>query len=142
MNTVNVYEWPVAINALPRRVGQFDYDEATVWRENSAGRGESVILTDEGRWVLERWTDDSIPGGESEFEYIDAEFARAWLTRNGYWTDDLIPRGPGRPEIGKATTIRLGDELTAAADERATAEGVSRAELVRYAFQKGWLQDG
>jgi hypothetical protein len=42
-------------------------------------------------------------------------------------------RGPGRPPIGPATPIRLGAELTEAADARAAVEGVKRAELVRRA---------
>jgi hypothetical protein len=153
MNRVNVYDWPVYLNAIPRRVGHFDYDQATVWSDRDPftgngsggpGKGEAVVLTADGRWVLERWSD--YQGSASEFEYIAAEDAREWLLRNG--EDDAVAehfgpiepeRGPGRPPIDpapgptKSTPVRLGAELTAAADERAAAEGVSRAELIRRA---------
>lgn len=42
----------------------------------------------------------------------------------------MTARG-GRPEIGTPINIRLGDDLLAAVDARAAAEGVSRAAMIR-----------
>lgn len=38
---------------------------------------------------------------------------------------------PGRPEIGQPINVRLGDELLAAVDAKATRQGISRAECIR-----------
>lgn len=40
-------------------------------------------------------------------------------------------RGPGRPEIGPATRVRLPEEMTARLDEIAGQRGVSRAAVIR-----------
>lgn len=44
--------------------------------------------------------------------------------------------GPGRPEVGPAFTVRLPADLTARLDERAKADGASRAEMIRQAVTR------
>lgn len=44
-------------------------------------------------------------------------------------------RGPGRPEVGPATNIRLGEDLTAKVDA-AREDGESRAAAIRRLLEK------
>lgn len=61
--------------------------------------------------------------------YTAEEFATACMMSHG--EIEALKRGPGRPEIGPAIQVRLPEDLLAAVDARADAEGVSRAEMVR-----------
>jgi hypothetical protein len=99
------------------------------------GRGQAVYRTAQGRWVLEHWT--SWQGEHDRAEYIDAEAAKTWLLENDF--DDAVKehfgeiedeRGPGRPEVGPATQVRLGEDLTARVDAARHA-GESRAAAIR-----------
>lgn len=105
---------------------------------HGTGRGEAIVRTAGGRWVLETWT--RWQDEENDHRFVDDATAKDWLLRNEY--DDAVEEffgeleeetGPGRPEIGPAFTVRLPADLTAQLDERAKADGASRAELIRQA---------
>lgn len=49
---------------------------------------------------------------------------------------------PGRPRIGPQVKIAIGDELLAAIDEAAAADGVSRAEWIRRACMQSLPSPG
>jgi hypothetical protein len=131
------------------RVGHFDWDKkAGRWSDgdrngygngsSGTGRGQAIILTSGGKWVMEHWTRW---GGEADrFEYITADAAREWLLRNNEDAAVAEHFGPiaeeedkrtGRPAIGDAINIRLGDDLLAMVDEYARQRSVSRAEAIR-----------
>lgn len=131
-------------------VGWFDrdraehFDEPTRWDGNNhrgviSGLqigGESLYRTAGGRWV--RYYDASSEfNGPEYYEFITEEQARTWLLRAD--EDDAVERffgelpdekGPGRPEVGPATNVRLGEELTAKIDG-ARQDGESRAAAIR-----------
>ncbi len=44
---------------------------------------------------------------------------------------------PGRPEVGQPINVRLGDDLLARVDARASTDGVSRAEIIRRLVSAG-----
>jgi hypothetical protein len=131
--------------------GWFNYAQAARWSDadyngdgsGGAGRGEAVMLTAGGKWVLERWT--RWQGERDTYEYISDETARDWLLRNG--EDAAVrehfaelaeeeDRRPGRPGIGGAVHVRLG-ELVGRVDAYAAANGLSRAEAVRKLVEAG-----
>ncbi|WP_289007868.1 CopG family transcriptional regulator [uncultured Thermomonospora sp.] len=100
-----------------------------------ANRWQTLYRTAGGRWVLE--TSSAWQHEETTYQFITDEQARQWLLVNG--SDDVVEeyfgeieeeRGPGRPEIGPVTTIRLGEELTARVDA-ARRDGESRAAAIR-----------
>jgi len=94
--------------------------------------------TAKGRWVLHRWS--QWQGSEPTYEFITDEAAKQWLTINnddaviakyfGDLEDESGPAPIGRPEIGPAVNIRLGN-LLPVVDQRAADEGVTRAEMIR-----------
>lgn len=123
--------------------GWFDPQRAERWSDvdhngngsGGTGRGQAICRTAQGRWVLEHWT--SWQGEQDRCEFIDAEAAKTWLLENDF--DEAVKqhfgeiedeRGPGRPEVGPATPIRLGDDLTARVDA-ARLDGESRAAAIR-----------
>lgn len=143
MSRINVYdhsdEW-----TPPKLVGWYDSERAERWSDanhnghgaGGVGRGEAVVRTAQGRWVLQHWT--AWQGESADHEYITADEAREWLIRND--EDDAVERwfgelpeeaGPGRPEVGPRFQLRLPAEMTAEIDQRADGEGVSRAEMTR-----------
>ena len=133
----------------PRVVGWFDSEDAQVFTEatppqtvSSWGFGsrtevsraaQKLLRTAEGRWVM--GLEFGPPLG-TEYRFVAAAEASAWLSENGYGqamldlVDDMPERGPGRPEIGGRVEVRLGDLLNAV-DEFARRERINRAEAVR-----------
>lgn len=133
-------------------VGHFDRDAVQGWWSDQdpitgdggqgAGRGQAVILTAQGRWVLEAWTNWA--GETDQYEFITPERARAWLLRNAF--DDVVEqhfgpiepeRGPGRPEVGPRIGVRLPEELLEQLDTYADQAGINRAEAVRQMVAAG-----
>ncbi len=129
-----------------RIVGWFDWDAIKGrWSDrdyngngsHGTGRGEEVILTAGGKWVMNHWT--AWQGESSTRAYMMAGDARDWLLRNNEDTAveahfGEIPgeedRREGRPEIGGLVQVRLGDELERV-DGYAQAHGIKRAEAIR-----------
>lgn len=139
----------------PRRrvVGWFNPESAEKFTEkrhafddaNLAGvhlrdqnRGQVLYHTAGGRWVLMQW---SRWQGESDvWTFVSDEQAREWLIANEE-DDETIERlfgerveperGPGRPEIGPPTPIRLPEEMIGRLDEIASQRGTSRAAVIR-----------
>lgn len=111
---------------------------------HGTGRGEEVILTAGGKWVMSHWT--IWQGEASTRTYITAEQARDWLLRNGEdkaveehfgAIPDEEDRRPGRPEIGGRVTTSFGDDLLGAVDAYARAHAVKRAEALRQLVSAG-----
>jgi|SRR5690554_441338 len=128
--------------------GWFDYASAERWSDedpfapNSPHRGEAIIRTAGGRWVLERWTHHV--GEAATYQYISADRAREWLERN-HW-DGAVERHFGAPpELdaggapvtvgGSRRLVQAPDELWERVDARAAELGVSGAEVVRRAVR-------
>jgi hypothetical protein len=110
---------------------------------HGTGRGEEVILTAGGKWVMSHWT--IWQGETSTHVYVSADAARDWLLRNDEDTaveehfgeiPDEEDRRPGRPEIGDPVGVRLGD-LLSAVDTYATHHGVKRADAIRRLVSAG-----
>lgn len=128
--------------------GWFDLDAAERWSDedpfapNSPHRGEAIIRTARGRWVLERWTHHV--GEAPSYRYISADDAREWLARN-HW-DGAVERHFGVPEMdaggapvtvgGSRRLIQAPDELWEAVDARAAELGISGSEVVRRALRE------
>ncbi|MER7002194.1 hypothetical protein ABT297_03985 [Dactylosporangium sp. NPDC000555] len=129
--------------------GWFDADKAELTEEDTRWNGNnhvSVHTTDQyehqglyrtsgGRWVLNTWSQRQ--GVEPRYEFLTGEQAREWLLAND--SDDVIgkhfgeveeERGPGRPGVGNAVHVRLGD-LLPRVDAVAKERGKSRADTVR-----------
>jgi hypothetical protein len=109
----------------------------------SAWVDEWLYRTRRGRWVLNR-DSSRYNSGPFSYEFVDDNAARDWLLRSE-GNDDAAGRffgdipeesGPGRPEIGGAIHVRLG-ELLADLDAYAQAEKCSRAEAVRRLIATG-----
>jgi hypothetical protein len=145
----------VAVTEDGQYVGRFEWDKAERWSDRDyngngsggAGRGEAVMLTAGGRWVLENWT--NWQGQRNTYRYIIGNEAQAWLMRNGedaavekYFGDlpEEEDRRAGRPEIGGRVTIALGTGNLERVDAWAQAEGISRAEWVRRAVEAAVMQ--
>lgn len=130
----------------PKLAGWFDWHKAARWSDadyngdgsGGVGRGQAVILTSGGKWVLERWS--RWQNESDRYEYITADEARDWLLRNN--EDAAVAecfgeiaeeedRRPGRPEIGGRISTAIGDELLANVDAYAKAREVTRAEAIR-----------
>lgn len=144
----------------PTLVGWFDPDKATEIAEDTDWDGsnhisvatgsqsehECLYRTAGGRWVLHGWS--QWQGTLPSYRFVADEQAREWLLRNG--RDEAVEehfgavepeRGPGRPEIGGAVHVRLGD-LLPAVDAAAADAGVSRAEWVRSVVHNAVLHPG
>lgn len=149
MSRTNIYRYPDydnIYNDAPVLEGWFDLAKASAWDDadwngngtGGVGRSDVLYLTSGGKWVLSHrsaWQDET-----STYEYVTSDHAREWLLRNG--EDAAVAahfgpvaaeedRRPGRPPIGEAVNIRLGDALLARVDERAAERGESRAEAIR-----------
>lgn len=129
-----------------RYAGRFDWTKADRWSDKDpvsgngsggTGRGEAVMRTAGGRWVLESWT--NWQGERNTYRWITPEQAQEWLLLNGehravgqYFGDQPgeEDRRAGRPGIGGAVHVRLGD-LLPAVDEFAVRAGLNRAAAVR-----------
>lgn len=131
-------------------VGWFDRDTADSFEEGQRWDGnnwvslhvgdkfshQKLYRTRGGRWVLCNWS--QWQGSETTYEYITDDQARDWLLIAD--NDDAIKkhfgeieeeRGPGRPEIGEAINVRLGDDRLARVDAEAKRRGKSRAATIR-----------
>lgn len=98
-------------------------------------RGQGLYRTAQGRWVLRTWS--NWQGETDTYNYTTDDDARDWLIFNDYEAEAKQyfgavedERGPGRPEVGGAALIRLGD-LLSEVDAWASHEGISRSEAVR-----------
>ena len=72
------------------------------------------------------------------YRFVSDAKAREWLLANGedeaaerYFGEIEEERGPGRPEIGPPFMVRLPAELSEQLEQRAEADGVPKAEVVR-----------
>jgi hypothetical protein len=130
----------------PALAGHFESSKAEWWSDmdhnsngsGGTGRGQAILRTAGGKWVLEHWT--CWRGEESTYAYTDGDTAKDWLLRNN---EDMavakyfgpIPeeedRRPGRPAVGQAINVRPGDELLAVLNAYAGEHGHSRAEAIR-----------
>lgn len=149
MTRINVYDYPAADDYLsdgPTFAGWFDVSKAERWDDadyngngnGGTGRGQAVIRTSQGRWVLQHWT--RWQGESGRHEYITDEQARDWLLRNN--EDEAVAkyfgqiaeeedRRPGRPAIGGAVHVRLGDDLLAMVEDYASRRSIGQAEAIR-----------
>jgi hypothetical protein len=100
-----------------------------------ANRGQILYRTKGGRWVLHNWS--SWTNEADSYQFIGDEGAKQWLLINESdaeverWFGEIEEeKGPGRPEVGPATNVRLGDDLTGKVDA-ARIEGESRAAAIR-----------
>jgi hypothetical protein len=130
-------------------IGHFDYDKAERFEEDTRWDGnnhisvntssqwdhQQLLRTAGGRWVLNTWSQDQ--GRPETYEFISDDKAREWLLFNKedeavekYFGEVEEEKGPGRPEVGPATNVRLGEELTAKVDA-ARRDGESRAAAIR-----------
>lgn len=151
MSRVNVYTTD-DITGEKTLQGWFDtaslveeIDEATYWDGNNS-RGvisglqlgnEQLLRTSGGRWIT-RYDGRREYNGPLTFTFITDAQAREWLLRCEF--DDIVEkyfgeveeeRGPGgRPEVGNAVHIRLG-ELLARVDLAAARQGKTRAAFIR-----------
>lgn len=153
MNRVNVTVADLDGSGYPRRViGHFDYSKIRRWSDidpvsgdgsRGTGRGAAVILTSQGRWVLEQWS--RWEGEAWQHEYITADDAREWLIRNE--CDEAVAeffgelaeeedRRPGRPAIGGGTHVNLGD-LKPRVTAYAEANKIKLGEAVRQLVATG-----
>lgn len=145
MNRINVFEHPPAGDfSEAKLVGHFDFDKAEEWSDRDhdnngsggTGRGQAVIRTAGGLWVLRRWTiwQDQTDG----FEFISDDQAQEWLLRNNF--DDAVTeyfgeieeeRGPGRSRIGDRLTVRFPPDVRAKIKAYAGEHNTSESGAVR-----------
>ena len=134
-------------------VGWFNIDTATGYPEGTRWDGRNKISlatgassehqylyrTAGGRWVVNHWS--QWQGVPESYRFVTDEEAREWLIRCEYPEAEVeaatgVPveseRGPGRPEIGPAFSVRFPADLLARVDAAAEAAHVSRA---------GWLRE-
>lgn len=125
------------------------YDESTTWNGNNhisdatGGQWEHEILyrTKSGRWVLHHWS--QWQGTIPTYRFVTDEQAREWLLRCGHdeavarhFGDVEEERGPGRPEIGPAFSLRFPTDMLERLDARAKDAGTSRAAMIRRAVEE------
>lgn len=97
---------------------------------------ECLYRTKGGRWVRHYDATNEFNGPEF-YEFITDAAAREWLLRTErdedveqFFGEIEDERGPGRPEIGKAASYKLGEERIARIDA-ARLEGESRSATIR-----------
>ena len=144
-------------------VGWFNIDTATGYPEGTRWDGRNKISlatgassehqylyhTAGGRWVVNHWS--QWQGVPESYRFVTDEEAREWLIRCEYPAAEVeaatgVPveseRGPGRPEIGPAFSVRFPADLLARVDAAAEAAHVSRAgwlrEVAERAVASGW----
>ena len=104
---------------------------------------EKLLRTAQGRWVRYYNSVNEFNGPEY-YEFLTDDEAKDWLLREGsdkaerklekYFGKVEEESGPnlgGRPAVGKKVEMRLDEETLARVDDRASAEGVARAEMLR-----------
>jgi hypothetical protein len=147
MSRANIYRYPTGYGQQHEPVleGWFDPAKARQWSDTDyngngsggTGRGQAVFRTSGGKWVLCNWTRWQDENGT--FEYASDDEAREWLLRNH--EDEAVAeffgempeeedRRSGRPAIGGAVHIRLGD-LQEQVDAYAAERDLGRAGAVR-----------
>lgn len=163
MTRISVYTYPAADEdpayaEEPTVAGWFDVHKATAIEEDTEWNGnnhisvatgsqydhEILYRTAKGRWVLHRWS--QWQGSMPTYRFASDDEARGWLIKNnrdaevkeyfGALDEESGPNLGGRPEIGPAIQIRLG-ELLAAVDEQAAVESLTRAEMIRRLVSAG-----
>lgn len=105
---------------------------------------EMLFRTKGGRWIHNRDFTNEFNGGDVYRFISDAE-ARDWLIGSQdndeaverYFGEIEEEKGPGRPEVGPAFSLRFPQELIDAVDERAKSMKISRAQLVRMYCEAG-----
>ena len=119
------------VRVAGRRRGWYDEAKAQTW--DVAGR--VLALTAASEWMV-RDTDSD------EAAPVTPDEARALLAAAGQSTtpvDQWSPPEPrrigrlGRPAVGAKVEVRLPDDLLAAVDAIAAADGTSRADVIRAA---------
>lgn len=121
----------------PRLVGWFESTKADRWSDWSRDRdrGQAVIRTAAGRWVMQDWS--NWQGEADTYRFITPDEAREWLLVNDF--DDVVRErlgdieeeaGPGRPEIGNPVTARLGN-LLPALETWASEHHLTRSDALR-----------
>ncbi|MCX4966983.1 ribbon-helix-helix protein, CopG family [Streptomyces sp. NBC_00654] len=114
--------------------------EVSVNRVSDEFEHQSLYRTKRGRWVRCTWSQRQ--GVEPRYTFVSEAAAKEWLQRNEH--DDIVKTwfgpveeefGPtsvgGRPAVGTKVETRLPDDVLAALDARAAAEGTSRAQMIR-----------
>jgi hypothetical protein len=107
---------------------------------------EHLYRTTGGRWVLNHWS--QWVGVEETYTFIADDQAKDWLLRNH--SDDVAARwfkeipeefGPGRPEVGGAVHVRLGEDLLARVNVWGACHGITRAEAIRHLLDAAMQAD-
>jgi hypothetical protein len=147
MDRINVFETD-HYDGASSLAGWFDADRAEKvegrreWDGNNmadvhvgANRGQNLYRTAKGRYVVHGWS--NWVNEDDTYRFVTEAEAREWLLVNE--SDDMTEKwfgeiedekGPGRPEVGPATNVRLGEDLTAKVDA-ARQDGESRAAAIR-----------
>jgi hypothetical protein len=152
MTRINVYtdidEYGADTGEL---AGWFNTDSAEQFNQDTEWDGSNLIgvitksqwvyeylyRTKGGRWVLNH-DEHRYRNGPDTYRFINDDEARDWLLRS-QCNDEAVKRffgeveeesGPGRPEIGGAVHVRLGD-LLGRVDLYARESKYSRAEAIR-----------
>jgi hypothetical protein len=156
MNRINVVE--DGYEDGPTLVGWFDLDRASAYEEATDWDGsnrvslatgnyaehEILYRTAGGRWVLHHYS--QWRGQTPTYKFIRDSEARDWLLLCEH--DEAVAKhfgevaeesGPGRPEIGGAIHVRLGDDK-AAVDTYAADQGITASEAVRRFVRQGLKQ--
>jgi hypothetical protein len=115
-----------------KSTGVLDTDTAEMW-DNATGDGERLWRTPAGQWVITR----DVHRGD---HYVSVAAARAWLVRNRL--RDVVATHidrdeAGRPEVGPEVKTRLPEDVVAAVDDLAAANGWSRAAALRVLVTDG-----
>ncbi len=140
-----------------RLLGWFDAAKAERWTDadysgngsGGTGRGQAINRTAGGKWILENWT--IWQGESSTYAYITPGEAHDWLLRNhedgaaAKYFGEIAgeeDRRPGRPEVGGAVHVRLG-ELLGRVDAFAAEHGdITRAGAIRELLLAGLSRHG
>lgn len=146
MARINVYDQDEYDG--PQLIGWFNphtsesFEEDTYWDGNNhisvtAGKDnhEKLYRTKGGRWVKYWWS--QWEGRQPTYEFLTDDDAKVWLLKNSrdeavekYFGELPEESGPGRPEVGGAVHVRLG-ELLSRVDAYAAEKGLNRAAAVR-----------
>lgn len=129
-----------------------EFKEAKRWNGNnhvgviSGGQVgfQKLHRTKGGRWVLEFDFRNEFNGSHL-WAYLPDAGAKEWLIESEcnddalekYFGEVEEEKGPGRPEIGPAFSLRFPQELIDAVDEQAKSMKISRAQLIRMYTEAG-----
>jgi len=158
MTRVNVYSKPgeyAGPCAGAELLGWFDTSSAEIFEQGKEWNGSNMVgvltgsewvdeylyRTKGGRWVLNKDAHRYMNGPDT-YEFITDAEAQDWLLRSeandeavtryfGEIAEEEDRRAPGRPAIGTAVNVRLGDDLLAMVDQYAAERSISRAEAIR-----------